>query len=172
MNTKNINAHHNDSSSGTGEPNKELNDLKWGEIPHDNFGYKDSAERRAKRGLEDCEMVDDHVARNDVPDSSRNWMFYSMLIAAAISGAILLFLMINSPKDLNFWTSERFSNGVFVLIFFFILVYASGVCKLIYDNRQEGHARKGEKRILIGVLIGIATAVLFGLIQMLIGRQL
>lgn len=172
MNTHKINTHSVGAASDHGESINELDDVRWGEIPQDNFGYKDSTERKAKRGLEDWEMVDDHVIRNDVPNSSRNWMLYSMLIAAVISGAVLLYLIGTTPTDLNYWTSERFSNGVFVLIFFFVLVYASGVCKLIYDNRHESQVRKGEKRILIGVLLGIAVAIVFGIIQMIIGRQL
>ena len=144
----------------------------WGSIPTDNYGYKDASERRAKRGLEDWEMVEDHVARNDVPPSSRRWMLYSLLAASGVSVLILFYLLDTSPEDMNYWTSGHFSNGVFVLIFFFMVVYTSGVFKLIHDARHEGHVKKGEQRVLIGVLLGIALAVILGIIQMWLGRQL
>ena len=40
------------------EPLKAIEETPWGVIPADNFGYASDEERRAKRGLEDWEMID------------------------------------------------------------------------------------------------------------------
>lgn len=172
MQIKQKNTHKGNTNMVKQRGESQVGGTRWGEIPQDNFGYKDAQERRAKRGLEDWEMVEDHVVRNGTPGSSKKWMLYSMLGAAAASAVLLLYLINTSPGEMNFWTSGHFSNGVFVLIFFCVVVYTSGVFKFIHDNSREGHIRKGEKRVLIGVLLGIALAVVLAIIQMLQGRQL
>ena len=40
------------------KPVGEVKKADWGEIPEDNFGYASDEERRAKRGLEDWELVE------------------------------------------------------------------------------------------------------------------
>jgi len=166
------NTYKKDAGLAKGRDEQQKGDARWGALPQDNFGYKDTQERRAKRGLEDWEMIEDHVERTSTPRSSKRWMLYSMLGAAAVSVILLLYLINTSPREMNFWTSSHFSNSVFVFIFFCVVVYTSGVFKLIHDNSHEGQLRKGEKRILIGVLLGIVLAVILGIIQMLMGRQL
>ena len=67
-------------------PPGDLKENKWGEIPDDNFGYASDEERRAKRGLEDWELVE------KIPDSQKpvpRWFFgiivAVMLVAVGLS---------------------------------------------------------------------------------------
>lgn len=69
----------NDKEKGVGEEPIQSK-AQWGEIPADNFGYASDEERRAKRGLEDWELVE------KIPESQGRvppWFF-------AVIGAVLL----------------------------------------------------------------------------------
>ena len=48
----------NTDSNETERPVSEIKNERWGEIPEDNFGYKSDEERKAKRGLEGWELVE------------------------------------------------------------------------------------------------------------------
>ena len=62
MNTETKNTTNDQQAENPGsenqEPVKAVEDAKWGELPADNFGYASDEERRAKRGLEDWELID------------------------------------------------------------------------------------------------------------------
>ena len=57
---------------------KEVKQQAWGEIPEDNFGYASDEERRAKRGLEDWELVE------KVPASQRGVPKWFIAVVAAV----------------------------------------------------------------------------------------
>ncbi len=68
-------------------PPKAIKETKWGELPADNFGYASDEERRAKRGLEDWELVD------KIPDSQQpvpRW-FFGIIIAVLLVAVGLSF---------------------------------------------------------------------------------
>jgi len=62
----------------------------WGEIPEDNFGYASDEERRAKRGLEDWELVE------KVPDSQRG-------VPRWFLGVIVMVLLVAIGLSFPFW---------------------------------------------------------------------
>ena len=61
----------------------EVKQEKWGEVPDDNFGYSSDEERRAKRGLEDWELLE------SVPRSQKGVpMWFVAVIVAVLLVAI------------------------------------------------------------------------------------
>ncbi len=61
-------------------------DGKWGETPQDHFGYKDDAERRSKRGMEDWELVNTiPVAQKGVPKWFIGVVLVVVLVAVGLS---------------------------------------------------------------------------------------
>ncbi len=68
-------------------PLSDLKDTKWGELPEDNFGYASDEERRAKRGLEDWELVE------KIPESQQpvpRW-FIGIIVAVMLVAVGLSF---------------------------------------------------------------------------------
>jgi len=62
----------------------------WGEIPDDNFGYASDEERRAKRGLEDWELVE------YVPQSQRG-------VPRWFLGVVVMVLLVAIGLSFPFW---------------------------------------------------------------------
>ncbi len=62
----------------------------WGEIPEDNFGYASDEERRAKRGLEDWELLE------YVPQSQRG-------VPRWFLGVIVMVLLVAIGLSFPFW---------------------------------------------------------------------
>ena len=58
---------------------------KWGTQPEDNFGYSSEEERRANRGLEDWEMVD------QMSDSQPGIFTWFHSVAGSVVAGIVLF---------------------------------------------------------------------------------
>lgn len=71
-----------DKEPSNKEPNKvaekAVQEQSWGSIPQDNFGYASDEERRAKRGLEDWELVE------KVPASQRGVPKWFIAVVAAV----------------------------------------------------------------------------------------
>lgn len=81
------NTSENNQAEGKAAPSAEVNEPKWGEIPADNFGYASDEERRAKRGLEDWELVE------KIPESQQpvpRW-FFGIIIAVMLVAVGLSF---------------------------------------------------------------------------------
>ena len=57
---------------------KSVDEQTWGELPDDNFGYASDEERRAKRGLEDWELVE------KIPESQRGVPKWFIAVVAAV----------------------------------------------------------------------------------------
>ena len=110
------------------EPVKK-DDLSWGNIPTDHYGYTSETDRREQRGLEDWEMVENiQASQKRVP----RWF---------IAGAIVIFI-VAIGLSLPFWGDrpghERpwltmghlfalfYFLGAFVLIYFMTRLYVSG----------------------------------------------
>ena len=70
----------NTDNSESDRPVTEIKNERWGEIPEDNFGYKSDEERKAKRGLEDWELVENiSVSQKGVP----KW-FLAVIVAVLL----------------------------------------------------------------------------------------
>jgi len=109
----------------------------WGEIPDDNFGYASDEERRAKRGLEDWELVEKiPLSQKAVP----KWFF------AVVVAVLLVAIGLSFP----FWGDrvgyERvwFDWGFGVAIIY-LLVFGSFVYFMVdkYSPSVDGNEEMG-----------------------------
>jgi hypothetical protein len=98
----------------------EIPEQKWGEIPKDNFGYSSDEERRAKRGLEDWELVEKiPLSQKGVP----KW--FLAVIAAVLLVAIGLSFPFwgDRPGYEREWINWGFGAAILYLIVFGAFVY-------------------------------------------------
>jgi len=106
------------------KPNKvaesEVTQQNWGEIPDDNFGYASDEERRAKRGLEDWELVE------KVPASQRGvpkW-FIAVVVAVLLIAVGLSFpFWGNRPGHERPWIDWGFGAALAYILVFGAFVY-------------------------------------------------
>ncbi|MDH5323831.1 MAG: hypothetical protein OEZ68_16790 [Gammaproteobacteria bacterium] len=66
------------STNKTETPIEGIKEKNWGEIPKDNFGYASDEERRAKRGLEDWELVE------KIPQSQKGVPKWFLAVVVAV----------------------------------------------------------------------------------------
>jgi len=109
----------------------------WGKIPEDNFGYASDEERRAKRGLEDWELVEKvPLSQKAVP----KWFF------AVVAAVLLVAIGLSFP----FWGDragyERawFDWGFGVAILY-LLVFGTFVYFMVnkYSPSVDGNEEMG-----------------------------
>lgn len=102
------------------EPVKALEDTKWGELPADNFGYASDEERRAKRGLEDWELID------AIPDSQKpvpRW-FIGIIVAVMLVAVGLSFpFWGDRPGYEREWINWGFGAALLYVAVFGTFVY-------------------------------------------------
>ena len=96
----------------------------WGEAAGDHFGYASDEERRAKRGLEDWELV------NTIPESQKNVPYWFVAI-------IITVLLVAIGLSFPFWGQRPghhvpWFNWGFVLALFYI----AGASALVYFMTQ------------------------------------
>lgn len=98
----------------------EVSGQEWGEIPEDNFGYASDEERRAKRGLEDWELVE------KIPESQRGvprW-FLGIVIAVLLVAIGLSFpFWGNRPGHEREWINWGFGAAILYIAVFGVFVY-------------------------------------------------
>jgi hypothetical protein len=110
------------------DPAKQVNEVAtkgtregdWGEIPEDNFGYASDEERRAKRGLEDWELVE------KIPESQRGVpKWFIAVIAAVLLVAIGLSFPFwgDRPGYERDWINWGFGAALLYLAVFGAFVY-------------------------------------------------
>lgn len=113
-------------------PVKETRQGEWGVIPEDNYGYASDEERRAKRGLEDWELVE------NIPDSQRGvprWFW----------GIIVIVLLIAIGLSFPFWGDRpgyerEWINWGFGAALLYILVFGAFVYVMVnfYGSKAAG----------------------------------
>lgn len=95
-------------------------ETKWGEIPADNFGYASDEERRAKRGLENWEMVE-NVADSQAPVP--RW-FFAIIVAVLLVAVGLSFpFWGDRPGYEREWINWGFGVALLYLAVFGTFVY-------------------------------------------------
>ena len=116
-------------------------DTQWGKLPEDNFGYSTDEERRAKRGLEDWELVE------KIPESQRRvppW--FLAVIAAVLLVAIGLSFPFwgDRPGYEREWINWGFGAALLYLVVFGFFVYfmvnlygSKAAGKLDSDKEQD-----------------------------------
>jgi len=102
------------------EPPADITENKWGEIPADNFGYASDEERRAKRGLEDWELVE------KIPESQQpvpRW-FFGIIIAVVLVAVGLSFpFWGDRPGYEREWINWGFGAALLYIAVFGAFVY-------------------------------------------------
>lgn len=97
-----------------------VNKSEWGELPNDNFGYDSDEERRAKRGLEDWEMVE------KIPQSQKSvpkW-FFAVVVAVLLVAIGLSFpFWGDRPGYERAWVDWGFGAAILYLLVFGGFVY-------------------------------------------------
>ena len=110
----------NASSADATKPVEAVKEAKWGELPEDNFGYASDEERRAKRGLEDWELID------AIPDSQKpvpRW-FIGIIVAVMLVAVGLSFpFWGDRPGYEREWINWGFGAALLYVLVFGTFVY-------------------------------------------------
>jgi hypothetical protein len=118
MNSKTQTGHNSAGNDST--PLSEVKQDKWGEVPEDNFGYSSDEERRAKRGLEDWELLE------SVPRSQKGvpkW-FVAVIVAVLLVAIGLSFpFWGDRPGYERDWINWGFGAALLYLAVFGAFVY-------------------------------------------------
>ncbi len=118
----------------------EVKQETWGQVPEDNFGYSSDEERRAKRGLEDWELLE------SVPRSQKGvpiW-FVAVIIAVLLVAIGLSFpFWGDRPGYEREWINWGFGAALLYLAVFGTFVYFM-VNK--YSPSVDGMEEQDQKR--------------------------
>jgi len=110
----------NDIEKDKTPPISGVGEQKWGELPADNYGYASDEERRAKRGLEDWELVE------KIPESQRGvprW-FLGIIVAVLLVAIGLSFpFWGNRPGHEREWINWGFGAAILYIAVFGVFVY-------------------------------------------------
>lgn len=110
----------NTDESQSQKPVESIKEKKWGEIPQDNFGYASDEERRAKRGLEDWELVE------KIPQSQKGvpkW-FLAVVVAVMLVAIGLSFpFWGDRPGYEREWVDWGFAAAILYIVVFGGFVY-------------------------------------------------
>jgi hypothetical protein len=129
--------------SGGNKGSKKLStvDSHWGETPEDHFGYASDDERKAKRGLEDWELVE------KIPESQRNvpYWFLAVVVTVLLVAVGLSFpFWGNRPGYERDWVDWGFVAALFYVaaggtfVHFMVKLYGSSTGgKLDSDKDKE-----------------------------------
>lgn len=98
----------------------ETKESAWGELPEDNFGYASDEERRAKRGLEDWELVEKiPESQQDVP----RWFWGIVVIVLLIAIGLSFPFWGDRPGYEREWINWGFGAALLYLAVFGTFVY-------------------------------------------------
>ncbi len=125
----------------------DVGESKWGEIPEDNFGYASDEERRAKRGLEDWELVD------KIPESQEpvpRW-FFGIIVAVLLVAVGLSFpFWGDRPGYEREWINWGFGAALLYLVvfgtfvYFMVNFYGSKVAGRLDSDQQSEQQQQDE----------------------------
>ena len=120
------------------KPVESIKDGKWGELPEDNFGYASDEERRAKRGLEDWELLD------SMPDSQKpvpRW-FFGIIVAVMLVAVGLSFpFWGDRPGYEREWINWGFGAAILyaavfgTFVYFMVNLYSSKMADRSSDDK-------------------------------------
>lgn len=109
-------SHDSENSKPVGEVEK----ANWGEIPEDNFGYASDEERRAKRGLEDWELVE------KIPESQQGvprWFLGIVVVVLLIAIGLSFPFWGDRPGYEREWINWGFGAAILYIAVFGVFVY-------------------------------------------------
>ena len=139
-----------ETTSTTEEALGEVDKAQWGEIPKDNFGYASDEERRAKRGLEDWELVD------KIPESQQavpRW-FLGIVIAVVLVAVGLSFpFWGDRPGYEREWINWGFGAALLYIavfgtfVYFMVNFYGSKMAgRLDSDKEKDSQQDQGQEK--------------------------
>lgn len=102
------------------KPVGEVEKAEWGEIPEDNFGYASDEERRAKRGLEDWELVE------KIPESQEGvprWFLGIIVVVLLVAIGLSFPFWGDRPGYEREWINWGFGAAILYLAVFGTFVY-------------------------------------------------
>lgn len=102
------------------KPVKATDEGQWGSIPEDNFGYASDEERRAKRGLEDWELVE------KIPESQQGvprWFLGIVVIVLLIAIGLSFPFWGDRPGYEREWINWGFGAALLYIAVFGVFVY-------------------------------------------------
>ena len=121
-----------ESEKEQGAPVGEVEKSAWGEIPDDNFGYASDEERRAKRGLEDWELVE------KIPESQQHvprWFWGIVVIVLLIAIGLSFPFWGDRPGYEREWINWGFGAALLYIVVFGAFVY---VMVNFYGSKAAG----------------------------------
>lgn len=105
---------------------------QWGEIPDDNFGYASDEERRAKRGLEDWELVE------RMPASQRGvprWFLGIVVVVLLVAIGLSFPFWGDRPGYEREWINWGFGAAILYIVVFGAFVY---FMVNVYSTKTDG----------------------------------
>jgi hypothetical protein len=124
-------------------------DSHWGEKPADHFGYQSDEERKAKRGLEDWELVE------KIPESQKPvpyWFFAIVLVVLLVGIGLAFPFWGNRPGYERPWIDWGFAVAIAYIavagyfVFFMVRMYGSSAAgRLDSDPASESQRDVSEK---------------------------
>jgi hypothetical protein len=108
-------------------------DSQWGTEPGDHFGYASDEERRAKRGLEDWELVD------RIPESQRGvpvWFLAVIVVVLLVAIGLSFPFWGDRPGHERDWVNWGFAAAIVYLLVFGTFVY---FMVNLYGSHMAGH---------------------------------
>lgn len=67
---------------------------------------------------------------------------------------------------------QEYSIGIFIFMLVGILVFIAVIIKFIHGAKQEGSLKRGERVMLIWIMVGTIAAAILGALQLLEGQLL
>jgi len=122
-------------------------DSQWGETPQDHFGYASDEERRAKRGLEDWELVE------TIPESQKRipYWFVAIIVTVLLVAIGLSFpFWGNRPGHEPEWFNWGFVAAIFyiaaasALVYFMVQLYGSSSGGKLDSDKDKNKERPDE----------------------------
>lgn len=139
-------------TNGNAEDAKELSGVEkshWGEETNGHFGYASDEERRAKRGMEDWELVE------KIPESQKSipYWFAAVVVAVLLVAVGLSFpFWGNRPGQVRDWVDWGFVAAIFYIgaasafIYFMVQLYGtSSGGRLDSDKDKKQADEQNEK---------------------------
>ncbi len=120
---------------------------QWGEKPQDHFGYASDEERRAKRGLEDWELVE------TIPESQKNipyWFVAIIVVVLLVAIALSFPFWGNRPGHVREWFNWGFVAAIFyiaaagALVYFMVQLYGSSSGGKLDSDKSKNQEKRDE----------------------------
>lgn len=125
-------------------------DSEWGEKPEDHFGYASDEERRAKRGMEDWELLE------SIPESQKGvpkWFIGVVIVVLLVAIGLSFPFWGDRPGYEREWVNWGFAVALIyiavasVFVYFMVRLYGSKFGgRLDLDKDKDAHEDGDTKR--------------------------